>query len=347
MKLKNLMIAGLAALAAAGATQADVTIVVVGGNATRAIQYDRAAALLSGESVVTTSDSNVRSFVNGTIPGKPGLGNVTIHYRLAGATLGLQQLKDGTPITTATGATLTPQIAVSGAFPETIGLDGSIFTPKRTLVIPFGYVKNDSLPNTLHGVTNLTQRQAAQLQATSGLLPTAYYGGESTSDVVYVIGRDTGAAVRQVIDANIYFTGSPAFWTTNTAPNPALPPIPTLGHDGGGKVVSDLLVIPNAIGTLASTDFGSFTPIAYEGFLPTRQNVIAGKYPIWGYEAWYVKNSGTVPTVSQQSVIDSLYAAVTDPTYQTTSPLFNLVVPLSLLEVERTQDGGPISSLLY
>ena len=77
MKLKNLMIAGLAALAAAGVTQADVTLVVVGGNATRAIQYDRAAALLSGESVVTTSDSNVRSFVNGTIPGKPGLGNVT------------------------------------------------------------------------------------------------------------------------------------------------------------------------------------------------------------------------------------------------------------------------------
>jgi hypothetical protein len=346
--LKQLLIGGLAAVVAGLNAQADVTVLIVGGNATRAIQFDRAANLLTGETVVNGANSNIRSFVNGTIPSLPILGKVTIHFRLDGATLGLQQLRDQVNVTTATGAALKPNLAVSGAFPETVGIDGSIFQSRRTLVIPFGFVKNDALPNTLHGVTNLTQRQAALLQATAGTLPTAFYGGESTTDPLYVIGRDTGAAVRQVIDANIYFTGSPSFFTTNAAPKPALPPTPIAGHDGGGKVVSDLLVIPNAIGTLAASDFGSFTPLAYEGFLPTRENVAKGKYPIWGYESWYTKNSGLgQPDILQQQVLGALYSAVTDTTFQTTSPLFSTLVPLSVLEVERTADGGPITSLFY
>ena len=345
---KLLAFAGLTAAIATQQTSADVIVTIVGGNATRAIQFDRAAALLSGETVVNGPNSNVRSFVNGTLPNRPSLGNITIHFRLDGATLGLQQLRDQVSVTTATGITQRPLLAVSGAYPETVGIDGSIFTARRTLVIPFGYVKNDALTNSIHGVTNLTQRQAALLQATAGTLPTAFYGGESTTAPLYLIGRDTGAAVRQVIDANIYFTGSPSFFTTNAAPKPALPPIASIGHDGGGKVVSDLLVIPNALGTLAASDFGSFTPIAFEGFLPTRENVIKGKYPIWGYESWYTKTSGLGQLdIAQLTVLNDLYNAVTDPTFQTTSPLFSTLVPLSLLEVERTADGGPITSTLY
>ena len=346
--IQSLVLTSLAAVICTAPVLADVTVVIVGGNATRAVQFDRAAAVLTGASVVNGPNSNVRSYVNGTITAAPGLGHVTVHFRLDGAALGLQQLRDQVSITTATSASLKPQQAVSGTFPETVGIDSSIFSGRRTLVIPFGYVKNTLLPNTINGITNLTQRQAALLEATAGTLPTAFFGGESTSDILYLIGRDTGAAVRQVIDANIYFTGSPSFFTTNASPNPPLPPIATAGHDGGGKVVSDLLGIPNAIGTLASSDFGTFTPIAFEGFLPTRQNVITGKYPIWGYESWYIRNSGTgQPDAAQKVVLDALYTAVTDATYQTTSPLFSTLVPLSLLQVDRTADGGPITSTLY
>jgi hypothetical protein len=347
MKLNRLLVTSLASLASASMARADVTVVVAGGNASRAVQFDRAAALLTGETVVNGPNSNVRSFVGGTISNQPGLGNVTIHFVLNGALGGVQSLRDQSPVSTATGASLPPQVAVSGSYPETVGIDGSIFNSTRTLVIPFAYVKNPALPNTLAGVTNLTQRQAALLQATSGTLPTAFFGGESTTDIVYAVGRDTAAAVRQVIDANIYFTGSPSFYTTNALGKPI--PNPKGGHDGGGKVVSDLLVIPNAIGTVAASDIGNLTPLAYEGFLPTADNVAKGKYPIWGYESWYLKNSGTgQPTAAQAAVINALLAAITDPTYQTTSPLFTGVfVPLSTLEVERTADGGPITSVKF
>jgi hypothetical protein len=216
-------------------------------------------------------------------------------------------------------------------------------------VVPFVYVKNDALPNTIHGVTNLTQRQAAYLEAASGTLPTAYFGGESTSDLLYLVGRDTGAAVRQIIDASIYFSGTPAFWTTNVAPNPALPPIPFGGHSGGAGVVADLGIIPNAIGTVSVQDIGTLTPLSYEGVPFSTANVAKGFYPIWGYERWLYKTSGSgQPTAQQLAVINALLAAVTDNTFQhTSSTVVGKFVPLGDLEVERTVDGGPISSTLY
>lgn len=337
---------GLAVLASTLSTQADVTVVVTGGNASRAILYDRAAFLLDGESVADGANSNIKSFVNGTIAAQPALGKVTIHFVLNGALKGVQDVLGQNPVAT-TGGALTPQLAVSSTAPETVGIDGSALTQVRTLVIPFAYVKNPALPNSLAGVTNLTQRQAAYLQSASGSLPTAFFGGESTTDPIYVVGRDTAAAVRQIIDASIYFTGTPAFYTTNAQGAPILNP--KGGHDGGGKVVADLRVLPNAIGTVAAGDIGTLTPLSYEGYLPTPENVAKGKYPIWGYERWFYKNSGNgQPTAAQQTVINALLAAVTDADYQKTSPLFaGTFVPLSILEVERTVDGGPITSTLY
>lgn len=337
----------LLALGVAAGARADVTLVVAGGNASRAVLYDRAAALLTGETVVTSTNSNLRSFVNGQIPGQPGLGNVTIHFVLNGALGGLQSLRDQTGVQTATGASLTPQLAVSSAAPETVGIDGSIFAQNRTLVIPFAFVKNPVKSPSLAGVTNLTQRQASLLQAVSGTVPSAFFGGGSTSDTVYVVGRNAAAAVRQIIDANIQFTGTPSFYTTNAAGKPVLNAAG--GHDGGGKVTNDLQVISNAIGTLAAGDVGPLTPIAYEGFLPTPQNVAKGYYPIWGYERWFRRVTGAgQPSANQQAVIDALFTAVTEPTFQNTSPLFlNTFVPLNAMEVERTTDGGPITSTVY
>jgi len=376
LNLQKLIPSGLllAGLLAAPQLHASVDVVINGGNATRALNFDRASNILTGFTVYVR-DANTRSYIGGTLVGNAGLGVVNLHFALNGASGGLQHLRDGTADPLAyflNGASGTsngvPALTVSGSFPATIGIDGSIFSAKRTLVVPFGYIKNSAKSPNLANVTNLTQRQIAYLQSASGTLPSAFFGGSSTNDRVYLVGRDTAAAVRQVLDAGIYFSGSPSFWTTNrlsyqtnAAFNAAfgnvfastavgLPvPNPLLGHNSGALVTADLNVITNGIGTVASGDFGTFTILSYEGFQPTVANVAKGFYPIWGYEAWYTKVSGG-PSANQQLVLDTLYNAFTDYTFQhTAGNVFDLgrFVPLGDLEVERTQEGGPITSLLY
>lgn len=375
---KKSIVAGLAlaGLIIAPQLHAAVDVVIDGGNASRAVQFDRASNILTGFTVYI-KDSNTRSFIGGTLVGNPGLGTVNLHFALNGATGGLLNLRDLTTEPLAyylNGASGTsngvPTLAVSGSYPATVGVNGSIFNSWPTLVVPFGFIKNPAKSPNLANVTNLTQRQIVYLQSASGTLPSAFFGGSSTSDIVYAVGRDTAAAVRQVIDANIYFTGTPSFWTTNrqsyvtnTAYNAAFGnvfattaigqpvPHPLGGHNSGALVVSDLNVIPNAIGTVASADFGTFTTLSYEGYQPTVTNVAKGYYPIWGYERWYTRNSGSgQPSANQLAVLSALYSSVTNATFQhTPGNVFDTskFVPIGDLEVQRTQEGGPITSLLY
>ncbi len=374
--LKSSLLAGLALAGFIATPQlhASVDVVIDGGNASRALLFDRASNILSGYTVYI-KDANTRSFIGGTLVGNSGLGIVNLHFAQNGATGGLQNLRDGTAdplayyLNGATGSSNgVPSLTVSGAFPETIGINGAIFNSSRTLVVPFGFIKNPAKSPNLANVTNLTQRQIAYLQSASGTLPSAFFGGSATNDIVYLVGRDTAAAVRQVIDANIYFSGSPSFWTTNrqayvtnVAYNAAFGnafsstpigqpvPNPLLGHNSGALVTADLNVISNAVGTVASGDFGTFTVLSYEGYQPTITNISKGYYPIWGYESWYTRVSGG-PSFNQQLVLTALFNAVTDYTYQhTAGNPFDLgkFVPLGDLEVKRTQEGGPITSLLY
>ena len=375
LTLKKL-IAGLAfaGLIAVPQLHASVDVVIDGGNASRTLLFDRASNVLSGFTVYI-KDANTRSYIGGTLISNPGLGVVNLHFAQNRATGGLQNLRDDATdplayfLNGASGSSNgAPSLSVSGAYPATIGINGSIFNSTPTLVVPFGFIKNAAKSPNLANVTNLTQRQIAYLQSASGTLPSAFFGGSSTSDIVYLVGRDTSAAVRQVIDANIYFSGSPAFWTTNRATyvtnvaynaafgnafsnTPVGQPVPNplLGHNSGALVTADLNFIPNAIGTVGSGDFGSFAVLSYEGFQPTVANIAKGFYPIWGYERWYTRVSGG-PSPNQQVVLTALLNAVTNFTYQhTAGNLFDLgkFVPLGDLEVERTQEGGPITSLLY
>jgi hypothetical protein len=381
MKLPSLnhyLSASLAAIGLIAVPQihASVDVVIDGGNASRSVLYENASNILSGYTVYV-KDANTRSFVGGTLISQPALGTVNLHFALNGATAGLQNLRDLTSDSLAyylngsSGATNgVPQLTVSGAFPASIGIDGSIFNYSRTLVVPFGFIKNSAKSPYLAGITNLTQRQVTFLESASGTLPSAFFGGSATNDIVYFVGRDTGAAVRQVIDANIYFSGTPSFWTTNRATyqtnaayNAAYGnvfsssaigspvPNPLGGHNSGALVTADLNTLTNAIGTVASGDFGTFTTLSYEGYQPTAENISKGYYPIWGYESWYTRNSGTgKPSVNQQVVLSALLGSVTNYTYQhTTGNAFanGKFVPLGDLEVERTQEGGPITSTKY
>lgn len=337
-------------LATAPILHADTSVFFVGGNASQTVLYDRVTNVLSGginSVVISGTNSTVRSYV-GTISSQPGLGNVTIHFSLLGAVGGFQDLASQTTERTATGQAVTPTVAVSSTSPEAVGIDSSPFTQKQTLIVPFVYIKNPAKSPNLANVTNLTQRQAYYLQGAAGTLPSAFFGGSSTSDTVYLVARNTAAAVRTEIDANIYFTGTISSWTTNASGQP----IPDVngGQANGSSVRSLLGVIPNAIGTVAAQDISTLTPLAYEGVPYSITNVLNGSYPIWGYERWAYLKTGQqgTPSANQLTVINALLSAVTNATFQASGSVFvGNFAPLGSMQVQRSADGGPITSLLY
>ncbi len=353
MKLTLRGILAGVALVAGLSLQADTTVVITGGNASRGVLYDRAEALLGVNNFTKTSNPNnssIRSYVakNALGGANAGLGKITIHFVLNGAALGLQDVLAQNQITTATGAKLTSPVAVSSVQPDTVGIDSTLFTVKPTAVVPFAFIKSPATPNSIAGFTNLTQRQAYYLEQASGLVPTAFFGGSSTTDPVYLVGRDTGAAVRQVIDASIYFSGTPSFYITNTPASD--PPIsdPVGGRPTGGDVTNNVALIPNSIGTVSAGDIGGFQTLSYEGVPFSTANVANGSYPLWGYESWYLKQGTGAATGNALTVLNLLFGLVTDTTYQHSNSNFvGKFVALDDLTVTRSVDGGPITSTIY
>ena len=267
MKIANLTTIAtiLAGVSAAPFLHGQTTVVFGGGNASQTVLYDRVTNILTGGiSSVTISPANstVRTYV-GTIAEQTNLGTVTIEFSLLGAVQGMDDLLNQNPETTADQQSLVPTVAVSSTSPDAVGIDPSAFTSTETLVVPYAFIKKPSLSTNLDGVTNLTQRQAAYLEGAAGTLPSAFFGGSSTNDAVYLVPRNTASAVRIEIDANVYFTGTIAAWTTNGGTGTPIPD-PKGGQSSGSGVKNVLNNLPNAIGTVAAQDIGTFTPLAYE-----------------------------------------------------------------------------------
>ena len=180
---------------------------------------------------------------------------------LTGAIGGLQGVAGQNNVTTATGATLPPQVAVSSAAPEAVGVDSSVFTQTKTLAVPYAFIKNPASA-AVAGITNLTQRQAYYLDGAAGTLPVSFFGGSGTNLIDWWA-RNTASAVRTEIDANIYYSGTLATYTTNSSGQPIPDASANPGQSSGGAIRSLLGVITNAIGTVAAQDIKTFTPLAY------------------------------------------------------------------------------------
>jgi hypothetical protein len=345
--------------------RADTEVLFVGGNASQNVLYDRVTNILTGgisKVVISPTNATVRTYV-GTITAQPGLGNVTIDFSLLGAVGGFQDLANQVNEPTAlTNTTITPTVAVSSTAPEAVGIDPTPFTQTRTLVVPFVFIKNTNKSPALVTLTNLTQQQAYYLEGAAGTLPTTFFGGTSSSPL-YLVARNTAAAVRTEVDANIYFSGTISTWTTNsqtaygslgapysTTANGLPVPDPGLGQSSGSNVRALLGVITNAIGTVAAQDISTLTPIAYNGVPFSITNVETGVYPIWSYERWAYKKTGQTgtPTTPQLTVINALLSAVTNATFQSTGTVFvGNFARLANLQVDRSSDGGPITSTIY
>jgi len=339
--------------------RADVEVLFAGGNASQNVLYDRVTNIFGSGATLTSvlispTNSTVRTY-KGTLPGQSGLGTVTIDFSLLGAVGGLQDLANQNNEVTAWTNSLPPTVAVSSTSPEAVALDPSPFAQTRTLVVPFVFVKNPAKSPALVNVTNLTQRQAAYLEGGAGYIPASFFGGTGASPV-YLVARNTAAAVRTEVDLNVYFSGTISSWVTNQSGYAALGgvytttpigqpvPDPNGGQPNGPSVRAQVNAITNSIGTVAVQDVSTLTPLNYEGVPYSVTNVQNGSYPIWGYERWaYLKTGQGAPSPNQLAVINTLLGAVTNANYQATNTVFvGNFVPLSGLQVDRSSDGGPI-----
>jgi len=357
--------AGAAVLALVPGSRANVEVLFSGGNSSQSVLYDRVTNILSGgisSVVISSTNSTVRTY-QGTISGQSGLGTVTIDFSLLGAIQGLQDISSQNNEGTALGSNLPPTAVVSGTSPEAVGIGSASFVSAPTLVVPFVYAKlSASKAPDLANVTNLTQPQAYYLESAAGTLPSAYFGGSSTADTVYLVPRNTQSAVRTETDLNIYFAGNIAAWTTNqsafsiygppwsTTPIGQPVPDPNGGQSSGGAVRAVVTALTNAIGTVAPQDIGTLTPLSFNGVPFSITNVENGTYSIWNPEHWYYQQTGQsgAPSPNQLYMINALLAAVTNATFQATSPVFvGNYAPNAAMQVQRLQDGGPITSLNY
>jgi hypothetical protein len=353
--LVKLILAGIAGAMLTPALQAQTSIFFVGGNASVKVIQNRWSTLFGGTLTANSTNANIFRYSGSSIPGHSEVGTVTADFNLTGGAGAILDLQNANTEVNYNNAPETPVAAISATAAETVGIDGTQFDETQTLVVPLVFAKNSNRPNSIAGITNLTQRQAYYLEQAAGALTTTNLGGSSDSDILYFVGRNDLSAVRQIIDANIFWTGPAANYTTNSnGSGNAVPYL--LGSSpwgaGSGTEVQQILTnlnTGNAIGTVAAQDLGNLTPLSYEGVAFSTNNVINGSYPLWGYEQYFYYPTGTGPanaaSVNQTTIINALISAVSDQPFEHTNSVFigKFVSIQDLLVARGVPDGGPIT----
>ena len=322
---------------------------------------DRVASLYDpGFTVVTNNASTGLMTYRGNVAGAvPSLANtpVTLRLSFSGSAAGMQAVQAGTPISTAesdgVNVNKTPDLALSDVFPEsaTPPLSLSDFDHFVVGVVPFVFTCNKALA----GISNITREQAVLLMTASGVttngsdlipgMPASFLGG-SSSNPIYLIGRDSGSGTRITVEKCLGFTGDPTLWALDAANNYSL----TNGFSSGGLVRNVVVNKPDAIAYLGLADYSviatNATALTYQGVAFSHANVTTGSYSLWGYE--HLVNRAGALSANQQAVRDALIKAIASSTFQGTNPLYtNSFTAVSEMKVERGADGGTITSLTF
>jgi ABC-type phosphate transport system substrate-binding protein len=173
-------------------------------------------------------------------------------------------------------------------------------------------------------------------------MPASFLGGTG-SNPVYLIGRDSGSGTRITVQKCIGFTAEPTLWALDASNNY----ITTNGFSSGGLERNVIVSKPDAIGYLGLSDYSvistNATALAFNGSPFAHANVTHGSYSLWGYE--HLVSAPGLLSANQQAVRQALVNAITDPTFQASSPLYtNSFTAFSEMQVERGADGGTITS---
>jgi len=355
MKNTRTLIALLTGALLSTAAYAQVEVTITGSTAFRAITIDRSASLFdSGSLVAITNDAAAGTITfSGTVSNAvPSLHATPTKIRLSfsGSASGMLAVKNLTPVSTAetqgNNVNKVPDLALSDVFPAsaTPPISPTAFDAENGAylgVIPFLYVKN----NGLTGIVNITREQAVLLMTASGLggMPATFLGGSSPNPV-YMIGRDSGSGTRISVEKDIRFVGTPTLWTTNGAGAY----VSSAGLSSGGLERGVIAAKSDAIGYLGRADLtaiqASASAISFDGVAYSPASVQTGSYGLWGYEHIYNRAGGL--SANQALIKAALVAAITDPTYQSSNPLYTVSFEaLSQMHVGRGADGGDIFSL--
>jgi len=356
MKTTKTLLTLLAGLLLSAAAYAQVEVTVTGSTAFRAITIDRSASIFDAGYVAVTNNASTGLITySGTVAAAvPSLGSTPVKVRLSfsGSASGMLAVKNLSLISAAdtpgNNVNRVPDLALSDVFPgsATPPISDSAFERSVLGVIPFVWVIN----NALSGISNITREQAVLLMTASGSLsgvagmPATYLGGSSTNPV-YLIGRDSGSGTRISTEKDIGFVGAPLLWATNGAGVY----ITTNGYSSGGLERAVIGGKPDAIGYLGRADLAAIavtaTAISYDGVPYSEPAVAGGSYGMWGYE--HIVNRVGGLSANQALVRDALIKAITDSAYQSTPIYTNSFVRLSQMQVERGADGGTITSLNF
>lgn len=357
MKSHKILMPAVAGLLFAGVANAQVDMTITGSTAWRSITFERAASLFDA-GYTAKGDTNIGpGTFSGTMSSAiPSLGStpVTLRLSFSGSAAGMLAVDGGTQVPTVdpnTGNTSNsvPLIGLSDVFPEsaTPPINGSDFDQFVVGVVPFVFVKNTMANSSLISCTNMTREQAYLLMTASGIMPCSFIGGSSSAPV-YLTGRDSGSGTRITTQADVGFFGTPLLWVTNGISSTLFST--NQGFSSAGLERNLIGNYTNAIGYLGLADAaaisGTAAPISYEGIAYSPGRVQGGMYPLWGYEHFVSKHNGL--SANQQLVRNALVTALTNQTYQTTSPLYtnNFVDQLNM-KVKRGADGGPITSTTF
>jgi phosphate transport system substrate-binding protein len=357
MKTTNTLLTVLAGLLLSAAAYAQVEVTVTGSTAFRAITIDRSASIFDAGYVAVTNNASTGLITySGTVAtAVPSLGSTPVKVRLSfsGSASGMLAVKNLSLVSTAdtpgNNVNRVPDLALSDVFPgsATPPIPDSAFERSVLGVIPFVWVIN----NALTGISNITREQAVLLMNSSGAfsngvvgMPATYLGGSSTNPV-YLIGRDSGSGTRISTEKDIGFVGAPLLWATNGAGIYVV----TNGYSSGGLERAVIAGKPDAIGYLGRADLAAIaataTAISYEGVPYSEPAVAGGSYAMWGYE--HIVNRVGGVSANQALVRDALIKAITDSAYQSTAIYTNSFVRLNQMQVERGADGGTITSLNF
>ena len=274
-----------------------------------------------------------------------------------------------------------PTAIFSDVFPSTAGRSSAKFVPDITVgVVPYVFIKSDitaGAGNVAANISNLTQRQASLLYSSGGVLSLGFLTGNAAdTDPVYLVGRYSLSGTRATVESVIYnsslfsnyywdlrdntphaFGDDVAYETANAPTTPVLQAggVPSYTLDSGGTVSgwvsggdlgNNVSVFPNAIGYVGIADKKAHNvALTYEGVTESQANVENGSYSLWSYEHLIYKTPAQGgPTGDALTVVTAIKNAIQNNTFQTTGAAYNGVgfVPLSLMTVNRTVDGGPI-----
>jgi hypothetical protein len=370
---KQVLIPVLVGSLLAVSARADYDIVITGSTAFRSVVFDRAQSLYDAGSRSQYTNLNANTITySGTMSNLfPSFANtkVNLRFSFSGSGAGMIAVNSSAILPTvdlannSTNSSFTADVALSDVFPSSANLSDSAFDHDVLGVVPFSFFRNNNASG-MATVSNITREQAVLLMTASGAvvsggnvingMPASFLGGSSTNPV-YLVGRDAGSGTRITVNKDIGFTGTPVNWDFASG----TPVISAAGGlSSGGTLVDQVRnSSTNAIGYAGLADITALsggvskegtsgnqvTRLTYNGVSCNHSNVVSGQYPIWGYE--HIVNRANGLSTEQGQVVGALIAAIKNPNYQSTNAVYSIpFTSLSDMQVERGGDGADITS---